>query len=235
MSAIRGRRWQPDWRLWLVALCFLPLLIGLGVWQWQRAQEKSELFAQWREDQPVPWSEVKDPVEGQPVALMGQFDSRFHWLLDNRTREGRPGYAVLSLFYPDSGGAVVVNRGWTPAPQLREELPQVSGPDGPQRLIGRVASWPQPPIVGEAAPSEGWPRRVQALSAEQVRQESGRLPQGIVRLTRPGPGSYQVRSDPGVMPPQRHKGYAVQWFSLALALVVLTLVASFRKVESDRE
>jgi surfeit locus 1 family protein len=31
------------------------------------------------------------------------------------------------------------------------------------------------------------------------------------------------------MPPERHRGYAVTWFTLAAALVVLFLVYSFRK------
>ena len=33
---------------------------------------------------------------------------------------------------------------------------------------------------------------------------------------------------------QTHYGYALQWFSLALALVVLTVIASYRKTEPGK-
>jgi cytochrome oxidase assembly protein ShyY1 len=35
------------------------------------------------------------------------------------------------------------------------------------------------------------------------------------------------------MGPQTHYGYAAQWFSLAAALIILTVVASYRKTGND--
>jgi surfeit locus 1 family protein len=32
-----------------------------------------------------------------------------------------------------------------------------------------------------------------------------------------------------ILPPERHKAYAMQWFLLAIAVLVITLVASARK------
>jgi cytochrome oxidase assembly protein ShyY1 len=34
---------------------------------------------------------------------------------------------------------------------------------------------------------------------------------------------------PNTLPPDRHLGYAVQWFGLALAVLVTALVVTFRK------
>ena len=34
---------------------------------------------------------------------------------------------------------------------------------------------------------------------------------------------------PNTLPPERHLGYAVQWFGLALAVLVTALVLTFRK------
>ncbi|MFE8073301.1 SURF1 family protein [Marinobacteraceae bacterium S3BR75-40.1] len=233
MSGIRGRHWQPDWRLWLLALCLFPLLVGLGIWQWHRAEEKTELFARWQQTQPEQWPSEQTPRMGAPVALQGHFDERYHWLLDNRTFDGRPGYEVLSLFYPESGSPVVVNRGWTPAPPRREQLPAITPQEGQQTLVGRMAPWPEPPVLGAEAEPEGWPRRVQSLAAEQVAETTGETPAAFIRLIEPGPGGYRTRSDPGVMRPERHRAYAFQWFSLALALLVLTIIASFRKERPD--
>ncbi|MFN2360435.1 MAG: SURF1 family cytochrome oxidase biogenesis protein, partial [Marinobacter sp.] len=44
------RRWQFDWRLLLFSGLFLPLLIGLGAWQLERAQEKNAQLAQWQQE-----------------------------------------------------------------------------------------------------------------------------------------------------------------------------------------
>jgi cytochrome oxidase assembly protein ShyY1 len=34
---------------------------------------------------------------------------------------------------------------------------------------------------------------------------------------------------PNTMPPERHLGYAVQWFGLALTVLITALVLTFRK------
>ena len=39
-----SRRWQFDWRLLVFSGVFLPLLISLGVWQLNRAAEKTSLL-----------------------------------------------------------------------------------------------------------------------------------------------------------------------------------------------
>ena len=47
-----------------------------------------------------------------------------------------------------------------------------------------------------------------------------------------GPGPAYARDLdilPNTLPPERHLGYAVQWFGLALAVLVTALVLTFRK------
>jgi cytochrome oxidase assembly protein ShyY1 len=43
------------------------------------------------------------------------------------------------------------------------------------------------------------------------------------------PGAYRADRVPDVMGPQTHYGYAAQWFALAAALTILTVVASYKK------
>ena len=38
---------------------------------------------------------------------------------------------------------------------------------------------------------------------------------------------------PNTLPPEKHRGYAVQWFALALAVLVTALVLTFRKARSQ--
>ena len=43
-----ARHWQFDWRLLVFSGLFLPLLISLGVWQLNRAAEKTALLETWQ-------------------------------------------------------------------------------------------------------------------------------------------------------------------------------------------
>lgn len=234
----RGRVWQPDWRLWLLALTILPVLLGLGLWQLDRAGEKERLLAQWAAaDRAEDWHALEPdraPI-GQPVTLAGRYGEPV-WLLDNRTRDGAPGYEVLSLFRPVQGAPVVVNRGWVAAERRRDQLPPVPMPQGSVRLLARVADYPVPPVLS-GAPSAGdgggWPRRVQALPRELVAAVAPGVATRVLKLNDPDqPGAFRADWEPDMMGPQTHYGYALQWFSMAAALIILTIIASYRKQES---
>lgn len=209
------------------------MLLGLGIWQVQRAGEKQMLLAQWdRQLEEGDWPETRQQglTQGQPVQLSGQYDARHSWLLDNRTRDGRSGYEVLTLFRPAAGPPVLVNRGWLPAPQRRSQLPEMGTPPGQVMIRARVADFPTPPVLAETPAENGWPRRVQALHPDEVRAYAPQAIEQMLRLEDPAqPGAFRADWAPDLMGPQTHYGYALQWFSLAAALAILTVVASFRR------
>lgn len=234
------RYWHFDWRLLLFSGLLLPLLVSLGLWQLDRAAEKERKLEQWQQQsEMLSWSAhlTRGLEEGKPVSLAGRY-GELTWLLDNRTREGRVGYEVLTAFYPRTGPPVVVNRGWVPAPRHRDRLPDIITPDGPVELRGRLTEFPEPPVLGGSPSHEpGWPRRVQSLSSGDAEQALGNEPADyIVRLAdTEQAGAYRADWAPDTMGPQTHYGYALQWFSLALALVILTVVASYRRTGADND
>lgn len=215
------RQWHFDWRLLVFSGVFLPLLVSLGVWQLNRAEEKQVLLEQWQQEaENLAWQDMVsgDLTSGRPVSLTGMYGSR-NWLLDNRTREGAPGYEVLTEFRPLEGPPVVINRGWVQAPRTRAELPDIATPEGIFTLEGRISDYPVPPVlVDQPAAEDQWPRRVQSLSEQAARLEIPELPDRIVRLSGEGqPGAYRADWEPDLMGPQTHYGYATQWFALAVA------------------
>ena len=226
------RRWQFDWRLMVFSGFFLPVLISLGIWQLNRAAEKAELLAVWEtRAQQQSWTQTLSGElrQGQPVSVTGEFLAET-WLLDNRTRDGMPGYEVLTLFQPVEGSPVVINRGWLRAPATRDRLPEFSTPTGIVSLEGRLANYPEPPVLAESEPETGpWPRRVQALPRALVAQAVQAPAAMVIQLSgSEQPGAFRADRAPDVMGPQTHYGYAAQWFALAAALTILTVVASYK-------
>lgn len=228
-----ARQWRFDWRLMLFTGLFLPLLLGLGTWQLNRAEQKTEQLAAWEnQEQAPPWAELADgPMRaGQPATVTGRYAGPT-WLLDNRTRDGVHGYEVLTLFEPAEGPPVVINRGWVRAERTRDQLPRIETPAQRVSLQGRLAPYPEPPVLAEQEPANGpWPRRVQALPKAVVAGEVAQPAAMVIQLSDSRqPGAFRADPSPDVMGPATHYGYATQWFALALALTILTVVASYRK------
>lgn len=85
----RPRKWQLNWQLMVFSGAFLPLLVCLGIWQLNRAEEKQILLEQWQQEaQNLGWPEqVASGLDnGRPVTVTGLFGEH-SWLLDNRTRD----------------------------------------------------------------------------------------------------------------------------------------------------
>ncbi|AFP29003.1 SURF1 family protein [Marinobacter sp. BSs20148] len=211
---------------------FLPLLLGLGVWQLQRAEFKQQQQVQWdQQTSELAWPQLVEQGldAGRPVQLNGSYGDTT-WLLDNRTRDGMAGYEVLTVFYPLQGPALVVNRGWVIAPRTREQLPEIPATQERVEISGRLADFPQPPVLAAVQPGSGWPRRVQSLPPEVAQDVVPEIPRLILRLADQNqPGALRADWAPDRMAVATHYGYATQWFALALMLTMLTVVASYRK------
>ncbi len=235
-----NRRLQFDfeWRITLFTLCLLPLLISLGFWQLQRAGEKQLLavdFARKQAQVPISLAEVttRDPqaLSYLPVRLQGRFLPERTFLLDNRTHEGRYGNEVLTLFELSTGSTVLVNRGWVPADAARQQatvVPALPGGQAQLAVSGQVYVAPGKPYqLAEQELAPGWPKTIQAVDMSLI---GGIVGEGLfpypVRIEPGQPGALQVDWQVINISPAKHRGYAVQWFSMALVLSLLYLFRS---------
>lgn len=229
-------QWQPNIGILLFVLVFLPVTVGLGFWQLSRAEEKAQILAEQRERtqleplQNIDLLDVQD-VHLRQFHLQVEFDPERWFLLDNRVRQGRPGYEVLNLArLADTEQLLLVNRGWVPASLDRSELPQVDIPDGP-RVISGYFYMPDERFfeLGEQVWQGSWPERIQhadpALVASLLDDGEQLLPARL-RLAADDPSAFVADWQIVNQQPERHIGYAVQWFAMAFALVILGIFAN---------
>jgi cytochrome oxidase assembly protein ShyY1 len=240
---MRFRNWvfHPSLASTLVVLLLLPLLLTLGFWQLDRGQQKAKLqtaFAEQFSQLPVTLAEVNftDSAKSyRRVIVSGHYDSAHHVLLDNQVRNGQPGYHVLTPLRLSSGSAILINRGWIALGESRQVLPALAAPTEPVTVTGWLAQPAQPGLkLGDATGSDRrWPRVVPYVDYERLAAVLAYPLQPAVVLLEPeAPSGYERDWQPrfGGFGPERHQGYAVQWFSLAVALVILYITANLRRL-----
>nr|WP_286674916.1 SURF1 family protein [Pseudomonas subflava] len=213
----------------IAVVLLLPLLIGLGFWQLSRAEQKRALlddFAAREHAAPMAVAELErqSDLAHLRIRLHGQFDERHSLLLDNRQRGGQVGVELLQPFYDQSSGLwLLVNRGWLPWPDRRTP-PQFTTPDGPLELVARVHVPVGEAFQLQADPAgSAWPRLITAVEPERLWHQLGRGGMSYEVRLEPGPAAYRAEWPLVAMGPEKHTGYAVQWFALAAALVGLYL------------
>lgn len=229
-------RLELEWRLTLFVLVLVPLMINLGFWQLARAEEKAALAADFAIKQvqpPALLSAVSDYSASQlaylPVRLRGEYLPQY-FLLDNRMQARQYGNEVVAVFaLENDAGLLLVNRGWVAADPARRSLPQVSTPGGLQDITGHVYVAPGDPyVLGEQALPAGWPKQLQALDAASMQTALDRallLPYPV-RIDADQAGALAVDWQVINVAPEKHTGYAVQWFTMAAVLALIYLLRS---------
>ena len=213
----------------LVVLVLLPLMVFLGFWQLSRGQEKQALlqsYAERRAAQPLSVAQlaaVADPAFRR-VQLRGEFDAGHSVLLDNRMRDGKAGVELLQPFHDQASGQwLLLNRGWLPWPDRRTP-PAFTTPDQPLNINAWVYVAPGETFQLHADPAAAqWPRLLTALHPQALWAELERSGFAFELRAEAGPATYETQWPVVAMGPEKHVGYAVQWFAMALALLGLYL------------
>ncbi len=233
---------------WGVALAVLAVaaFVALGYWQLGRAREKQALFDAFMQGSQGTVDATGFAFDAlaryQHVRLHGRYDTTRQILLDNMPSvTGQPGYRVLTPFErADGRGWVLVDRGWLPLGTSREALPDVTVPGNPREVSGILDVLPIPGLrVGPAAApgARGWPRVLLFPTQADVESALGRAVESrIVLLDAGAPDGFERKWRPALgFGPERHLGYAIQWFAFALVAVVLFVALNLRRVDADQE
>lgn len=220
-----------DWKITLLTALVLPVLVSLGFWQLGRAEEKQEVAAEYQQRLLAPPTRVTGQehtvARYQRIQARGIYLNERSFLLDNRLRNGRFGYEVVTPLQLAGGGLLLVNRGWIEGDPGRRYLPSIAEVAGEVNLTG-YAYTPEPlPTAAMADSGERWPLTAQWVDFDAFAGVLGQALQPyVLRLDAGNRGALQTDWPLVNLRPEQHIGYAVQWFAMAAALLIAWIVLS---------
>jgi surfeit locus 1 family protein len=206
------------------------ILLGLGIWQVQRLQWKEGLIAQ--RDAAVAAAPIAPPQtlaearadEFHHVTAEGQFANDKELFLAAASEGGGSGYQVLTPLRLADGRTIFVNRGFIPL-ELKDRAKREAGePSGAVRVTGLLR------VPPAAKPSFFLPDNRPALNLwfwvdlpamAQAADVPDALPYYIDADATPNPGGWPKGGVTRLELPNDHLQYAITWFALAVALVVI--------------
>ncbi|OKH87843.1 SURF1 family protein [Thalassospira sp. TSL5-1] len=221
-------------------LAFL-VLMALCVWQIERLFWKENLIAE-REARsalspiefPVDVDKINPDMAFRAAIAHGRFLHDQEMYLMARTMQGSVGYQVITPLEQADGRIILVNRGWVPDdkrdPATRPEG-QIKGKVEVTGVIqiARPRHWAQP---------ENDPVKNQWFYVDppHMAEEAGgdlASPYYLEADATPNPGGLPIGGQARVMLPNNHLQYAITWFCLAVALVVIFVVYHRRPPHSS--
>ena len=220
----------------VILLALLTIFISAGLWQLGRAGEKYDLRAAFAAGTLV--EVLQEPVNNidmadhrfRRVELTGRYDPQHQILLDSIVADGRNGYQVLTPFQTEEQ-TLLVNRGWLAADTDRSILPNIDVDSEPRTIVARINRLPVPGMILDAPTVEAteWPRRMLYPTRDQIVAALGTPVPDFQLLLGADQGGGYLRDWKAVeVGPQKHYGYAFQWFSFAILALIFYVILNVR-------
>jgi cytochrome oxidase assembly protein ShyY1 len=184
----------------------VALMIGLGVWQLQRAKWKEGLLAKYAAAQklpPITWPTM--PLSGDHLPLFRYATGVClkpvgHRAIAGENRQGEPGYVMIVYCATGAEGpGMAVEVGWSRNPNAK-------------------INWAGGPVSGIIVPDR----------EARMRIVAGTSPPGL-EPSRPPDVTSVSPITPGI-----HRGYAATWFGLAAVALIIYGIALARRMKRER-
>jgi surfeit locus 1 family protein len=217
----------------LMTIAMLAVLIGLGTWQVQRLQWKRAILAsiaQAEASPPIPLTNAPEPYT--KVVATGTLRDDLSALYGAEVRDTRSGPELGGeLIVPlerDGQPPLLVDRGWVPNAR-RSPLTQ---PQGQVSIIGYVRPADQKSWFSAKDDVPG--RQFFTLNPAAIAhalQLPAIAPFTLVALGEALPDRWPAPAQHLPQPPNNHLSYAITWYGLAVALVVIFILWARKAVD----
>lgn len=228
---------RPQPFMTLFAVFFLIIFIVLGHWQIRRYHYKQNLLTDFNQRlhmRPIYLDQLSRYRDWRFLQLRvkGHYLNDRTMLLENKFHKSRVGYEVVTPFaIADSHRVLLINRGWIPRQYDRELLRLASVP-GEKTVTGYIKLLDEFQfILGKNILNPlQWPLVMQKIDIKELqRLTHWDIYPFILRLDKNQADGFVRDWQPIIVLPQRHLAYAIQWFAMALALVIAYFIFSCRK------
>lgn len=214
-------------------------MVKLGFWQLSRAKEKQswqQTIENRSEQLPLTVLELEnlllnknENLTGYSLKINATSISNKLLFLDNQVYKGSVGYLVFQpLQIQGSEKWLLLELGFIQAGLRRNILPKVKEVTDSFELVGRIYQKQANPLSYSLNPEEGWPKRIQNLNFSELAKHLNQsfLPVVIQPNFSVSPTLTDLPHpwQPIPMPAKKHQGYALQWFSMSAALLILLLI-----------
>lgn len=236
MTADR-RPFRLNFWMTVCAVPSLMVLVGLGVWQMQRLEWKQALIADRAQRMNMPAVALPSVPESgwrafelRPIRARGVYIHDKALEIASRTLKGRAGVHVITpLALSDGSGIVLVNRGWAPPGQSRNpgEFRRPSGVvpvEGFLRAGAKTSDW-----MPDNEPANDIWFYADAAAMAKVRGLDNVRPFVIELAPVAGADGYPIAGQTVTAIRNNHLQYAITWFGLAAALVVIYVLYHIRR------
>ena len=219
-------------KILIFAIIFAPLTFSLGVWQVNRANEKIEILENYDTLLlSTPLSLDNDHKNWQPVKTSGTFED-FIIYEDNAILDGKAGYKIYHLFKNSDNSYIFIHRGFVERNKIKNNLPEVEVPEGIKNLEGKVLKRTNNAFIQNIQESDS--RIIQEFDLSYLKERHSLLKnkeiyEYLFNLQAENEMKFSAIEKPVNMSSSKHIGYAIQWFGLCAALIILTIYAYRRK------
>ena len=208
----------------------IAFLVSLGLWQLERADQKRTIEAAILNANTGPVELVANgrelvDKEYYDVRLQGNYLSDKQFIYDNQIVDQVSGYYVLTPFIlTDQLGVILVNRGFIPWNGQRERLADIAVDSVSREIKVQVSSPIKRMELKATDVSRQFPVLIQAIDFDVLEEVSKLKFVKVVGLLDPSSSDGYVRKwEPYTGSIEKHIGYAIQWFLMALVLAIIGL------------
>tara|TARA_A100001388_G_scaffold220597_1_gene171265 strand:+ start:3252 stop:3941 length:690 start_codon:yes stop_codon:yes gene_type:complete len=223
-------------KILIFAIIFVPITISLGIWQIERANEKKLIIANYDKllvSAPIALQKNQMLNNWQPIETTGTYEDTVVYE-DNAINNGKAGFKVYHLFRNDDGTYIFIHRGFIERNLIKNNLPEVDIPTQKKSIFGTTLFKQNNTFVKNIEESDS--RIIQEFNASLLIDKYPMLKDKylhpfLFNLDIRDVNKYQPIEKPVNMTASKHIGYAIQWFGLCAALIILTIYAFRRKGE----
>ena len=223
-------------KILIFAIIFVPITISLGLWQIERANEKKVIISNYDKllvSTPIALQKEQPLENWQPIETVGAYQDLVIYE-DNAINSGKAGFKVYHLFQNGDGTFIFVHRGFIERNLIKNNLPRIDTPVGKKNILGTTLFKQNNTFVKNIEESDI--RIIQEFNTSVLIErfpilKDRYLHPFLFNLDVRDADKFQPIEKPVNMTATKHIGYAIQWFGLCAALIILTIYAYRRKGE----